>query len=60
MTDALLAEHLGVSVQDIRRFKKGKLPARYRREEILKKLKRTWVHYEGYKDEDPELNLRRE
>ncbi len=56
MTDQMVAEHLGVSVQDVRRFKRGKMPARYRRDEIIKKLRATWVHYEGYDKEIPELN----
>ena len=56
MTDQMVAEHLGVSVQDVRRFKKGKMPARYRRDEIIKRLKSTWVHYEGQLNEEPELN----
>lgn len=56
MTDAMLAEYLNVSIQDVRRFKKGKLPPRYRRDDIINTLQETWVHYEGQSGEVPELN----
>ena len=57
ITDSLMAKHLGVSIQDVRRFKAGKLPARYRREEIFKKLLATWVHYEGQGRADLESKI---
>lgn len=55
VTDKMLAHFLNVSTADIRRYKKGKLPPRYRRKELFEKVKNTWVHYEGRADEEPEL-----
>ena len=55
LSEQEVAKYFGVSIQDIRRFKKGKLPPRYRRVEIFDKLKRTWVHYEGQTGELPSL-----
>jgi hypothetical protein len=58
MTDAMVAEYLNVSIQDVKRFKKGKMPARYRRDRIVNALRGAWVHYEGQSSEMPELNAR--
>jgi len=45
-TEVDLAKHLEIPVKVLQRMKKGKLPPRYLREEALKKLNKTWVHYE--------------
>ena len=55
MSDRHVATFLNVSTADVRRFKKGKLPPRYRREEIFRLLNKAWVHYEGRSDEEPEI-----
>lgn len=60
LSEKEVAKHLDVSVQDLRRFKRGKLPPRYKREKIFDRLKRTWIHYEGRNAEQPEINLRQE
>lgn len=56
-TVAELAKHLEIPVAVLKRMKKGKLPPRYLREDVLTKLKKTWVHYEQSNDASLEFRL---
>lgn len=55
ITEKYLAEHIGTNIKMIKRMRKGKIPPRYERDDVIDKLRRTWVHYEQSDDHSLEM-----